>query len=414
MASWIKNLIILLTCVTIYCYLNISGLIFILTSIITTYIISLILKNKKSKILLTIGILINLIILLSFKTIILYKSIVVPLGISYYTLQVIAYLVDIYKNKYEPCLNIINFSLYIFYIPCLFIGPINRYNDIEKELFNSKIKINNLYNGLCRICFGLFKKLVIASRISIIINSIVQNNYMGSYILFSCLLYTLFLYTDFSGGIDIVLGISKMLGITLKENFDRPLFSESIKQFWNRWHIALSSFLKDYVYIPLKGNRCSKIRQKINIMITFLVSGLWHGFNYLIWGLGQGILVILNIKTSSKILNVILTYVLVSLLWVFFIYPNNMEAIFKLTSIFTNFNLGSLFSNFLNLGLSISNYLVLIIATITLFIIEKKGPYLKISNNKKLILIGTLILIVLVFGVYGIGFQVEQFVYSKF
>ena len=205
-----------------------------------------------------------------------------------------------------------------------------------------------------------------------------------------------------------------MLGITLKENFDRPLFSESIKQFWNRWHIALSSFLKDYVYIPLKGNRCSKIRQKINILITFLVSGLWHGFNYLIWGLGQGILVILNIKTSSKILNVILTYVLVSLLWVFFIYPNNMEAIFKLTSIFTNFNLGSLFSNFLNLGLSISNYLVLIIATITLFIIEKKGPYLKISNNKKLILIGTLILIVLVFGVYGIGFQVEQFVYSKF
>ena len=171
------------------------------------------------------------------------------------------------------------------YIPHLFIGPIARYDEMKNELKSKrKISLNNLYNGGIRILWGLFKKLVIAGRISIIITTITGNSeiYNGWYALLAMFAYSIQLYSDFSGGIDIVIGVSKILEINLPENFNSPFLAENIKEFWRRWHITLSTWLKDYIYIPLGGNRCGKFRKSINVLITFIVSGLWHGVNYIL------------------------------------------------------------------------------------------------------------------------------------
>ena len=238
----------------------------------------------------------------------------------------------------------------------------------------------------------------------------------------ACILYSIFLYCDFSGGIDIVLGISRMFNIKLKENFDVPFKSLSVKEFWNRWHIALGVWLRDYIYIPLGGNRCSKLRQKINVILTFLVSGFWHGVNYIFWGLFNGILVAFSnlFKTKSKTINQIITFILISLLWIFFIYNEDFtKPFYMFISIFTTFNYVDLFKNILSLGLDIINIILLVISVITLFYYDfnKEKFNKKIKNSKlefKTFIVCSLIIVILLFGVYGLGFEVNDFIYSKF
>lgn len=444
------NILLLILSIGIYASFGISNLIYILFSVVTTYVAARVIekkrvetisaptvenKNSKSngKWILILTIAINATILIAIKVLLFGQAkynwfsttnIIAPLGISYYTLQVISYIVDVYKGKIEAERNFFKYLLYVMYFPYLFIGPITRYEDMKNELFKKKkIKIENIYNGTIRILWGLTKKLVIAGRVGIIISTIANDigTYKGAYALLAMLLYSIQLYADFSGGIDIVIGGSKMLGINLKENFDSPYLSQSIKEFWRRWHIALSSWLKDYIYIPLGGNRCNKIRNKINVIITFVISGFWHGMNYLLWGLLHGLLVVYGkiLKTKWKPLNILITFLLVSILWSFFIWPDTLTSLQMIGSIFTNFNYGEMFANFLNLGLNLQNIIVLTISVIALitFDINKEKIISKIKNYKlegKLTIIGTLALIVLVFGIYGIGFNVSEFIYSKF
>lgn len=447
------NILLLILSITIYASFGISNLIYILFSTITTYIAARAIqsiKNKRAGIasshiqqehlqtkndkwLMILTIFINAAILIAIKMLLFGKakisilnsvSIIVPLGISYYTLQVISYIADVYKQKIEAEKNFFKYLLYVLYFPYLFIGPITRYEDMKKELFKKKtLKIENIYNGAIRILWGLAKKLLIAGRVAILISTISSDvvAYKGAYALLAMLLYSVQLYADFSGGIDIVIGGSKMLGINLKENFDSPYLSQSIKEFWRRWHIALSSWLKDYIYIPLGGNRCSKTRNKINVLITFVISGFWHGMNYLLWGLLHGLLVVYGkiLKTKWEPLNILITFLLVSILWSFFIWPDTLTSLKMIGSIFTNFNYVQMFKSFINLGLNLTNIIVLIISVIVLIIfdIKKEKIISKIKNYKlegKLAIIGTLALIVLVFGIYGIGFNVSEFIYSKF
>lgn len=467
------NILILMISIGIYASFGISNLMYILFSTITTYISAMIIgtnrcaknyasynvnyinqenkndesmqvetkcdnakksQNKKNgKWILILTIAINACILIVIK-ILLYgqaklnwlsgTQIIVPLGISYYTLQVISYIVDVYKGKIEVEKNFFKYLLYVMYFPYLFIGPITRYKDVKEELLKKKkIKLQNVYNGIIRILWGLTKKFVIAGRVGILIGTISSDVsiYKGAYALLAMLLYSVQLYADFSGGIDIVIGGSKILGINLKENFDLPYLSQSIKEFWRRWHIALSSWLKDYIYIPLGGNRCSKIRNQINIIITFVISGFWHGMNYLLWGLLHGLLVVYGkiLKTKWKIVNILITFLLVSILWSFFIWPDTLTSLQMIRSIFTNFNYAEMFSNLLNLGLNLANIIVLIVFIIILIIfdIKKEKIITRIRNYKlegKIAIIGTLALIVLIFGIYGIGFNVSEFIYSKF
>ena len=424
--SLIIEVIFLLISIAIYAAYGLTNFIFILFSLISTYFAARLLTKKKNKLVLWLTIILNALIFIIFKIGLSNLglnnlNILAPLGIAYYTLQVISYIVDVYKDKYPAENNFIKYALYIFYFPCLLIGPIHRYNDFKEAFTKRKITLNNILNGLIRVLFGLFKKFVIAGRAFILINSLSTYSSGGAYALMAMLTYSILLYTDFSGGIDIVLGFSKILGLNLKENFNRPYFSESIKEFWNRWHMTLSNWLKDYIYIPLGGNKKGKIRQKINIMITFLVSGFWHGTTYILWGIYQGIFVAFPklFHTKNKYLNTIITILLVSISWSFFIYNDPIVSLKMIGSLFTTFNYSNLFNNLLNLGLDKINYLVLILSTIALFVYESKMDIInkKIKNSSleiKLIITAILIIFVTLYGIYGIGFNVEDFIYSKF
>lgn len=351
-------------------------------------------------------------------------GILAPLGISYFTLQLISYNVDVYKGKYPAEKNLYRFALFVTYMPHLLMGPIERYDSMAPALFeNRKMSWEEFFRGCVRILWGLFKKFVIASRIAVIVGAISGDTaaYSGAYALCAVLLYSIQLYSDFSGGIDMVLGISQVLGIRLHENFQTPYFSESFQEFWRRWHITLGAWLREYVYIPLGGNRKGKVRKVINLVITFLVSGLWHGVQYLLWGLFNGIFVAFGekLKTRWKAVNCTVTFLLVSLLWAFFVWPDMLTAVTMLGSIFTTFNYGDLFATLGTMGLTGGDWVVLGAACLVLLIgdlrinalaqwFERKRPWVKTA------VICVIGMIVLVFGMYGIGFEADAFIYGGF
>ena len=418
------NALLIIASIVIYASFGWQSLFYVFFSIIITFFTGKFLNIKYKKLLLIGTITINLSILI-FMKILPYTefSILAPLGISYYTLQIISYLVDVYKGKYEAETKFFNFVLFIMYIPHLFIGPISRYDDMKKTLLSKrKITANNFFDGLLRVCWGLIKKFIIAGRTAILITTISGNTeYSGAYALIAMIIYSIEIYADFSGGIDIVMGISKMLGIDLKENFNAPYYSESFKEFWRRWHISLSSWLKDYIYIPLGGNRKGTFRKNVNLLITFIVSGLWHGVNYLIWGIINGIFVMFGdkFKTKSKIFNRTVTFILISFLWSFFIWQDQILALKMIGSVFITFNYAELGANILNLGLNMVDWIVLLIFTAILFTFDGNQEKIipKIQNAKletKTIIIGVMILLILILGIYGIGFNVNNFIYSKF
>ena len=423
------NVLILILSILIYASFGLTNLVYILFSALTTFFAAKYGKGKKPIVILTI--VANLAILVFLKVYFYAENfglslpnILVPIGVSYYTMQVISYLVDVYKGKYEAQQSLGKYLMYVIYIPYLIIGPINRYDQISESLYaKKKWDTNRILNGGIRILWGAFKKLVIAGRLSMILAVITADTtkYTGAYALLAMLLYSIQLYADFSGGIDIVIGVSKLFGINMKENFDAPYLAQNLKEFWRRWHISLSSWLKDYVYIPLGGNRKGKLRTKINVVITFVVSGLWHGANYLLWGLIHGICVAFPqfLTTKWKYLNRVINYLVVSFTWAFFIWPTTKIALQMMGSVFTNWNYGELFTNLSVFGLDIANGIVLVISILALAIFDtKKDKIILILSNKKvatkLAIIGTVSMLVLIFGIYGIGFEVNDFIYSRF
>ena len=351
-------------------------------------------------------------------------SVLAPLGVSYFTLQIIAYLVDIYRGKQAPERNFFRYALVVTYLPHLFLGPIQKYDTMAPAMFeNRRITPQGIGNGLARTLWGGFKKLVIASRVGVIVSAIsaAPETYSGAYALAAVLLYSVQLYADFSGGMDMVLGISRMLGIRLAENFDAPYLSQSFQEFWRRWHMSLGSWLREYVYIPLGGNRKGRLRKTVNLILTFLVSGLWHGVRYLLWGLFNGVFVAFGSKlqTRWKTLNRAGTFLLVSFLWAFFVWPDALTALKMMLSVFTTFNYGAFFAGIGQLGLTLGDWIVLVAATGLLWVFDVyKKPlvrrYTALSPAAKTAVMGILGLLILVFGMYGIGFDAEAFIYSRF
>ncbi len=417
------SILILFVGLLLYAGYGVAGLVYLLSAAGLTYLLGrLIPKNRW---LLWVGIIWNaaIVSLLKLQGILPLKLFAV-MGISYFSLQSISYLADIYRGKFPPEKRFFRFALYFTYLPHLFIGPIERYDVFAPRLFEQrKMYWDSVLHGCARALWGGVKKLVIAARLGVVISQIAgaPDKYSGAYALAAMLLYSLQLYADFSGGMDMVIGISEMLGIRMSENFDRPYFSQSVKEFWNRWHMTLGTWLRDYVYIPLGGNRAGKARKLLNTLVTFFVSGFWHGANYLLWGLLNGVLVSLGNKltTKNKTVNRIITFVLISLLWSFFIWPDAKTALQMTLSVVTVFNYGEVFSGIAAMGLTTGDWIVLAAALIALW--QYDWHYKKIeswfctrSAAVKTAVIGTLAMLVLVFGMYGLGFEADAFIYSRF
>ncbi len=272
-------------------------------------------------------------------------NIALPLGISFYTFQNISYICDVYTKKEKIQKNIINLATYIFLFPQLIAGPIVRYNDIEKQLENRVHTFEKFSEGIKRFIIGLSKKVLLANILGEISTIIIKNSEMtiiGAYLY--AITFMLQIYFDFSGYSDMAIGLGKMFGFEFLENFDYPYISKSITEFWRKWHISLSSWFRDYVYIPFGGNRKGLLKQIRNILIVWSLTGIWHGagWNFLIWGLYFGIILIIEkmflFKTLEKL-------------------PNVLKRLYTLFIILIGFVIFN--SNSLNQTLEILNYMII-------------------------------------------------------
>lgn len=259
-----------------------------------------------------------------------WDAIILPIGISFVTFHKISYIVDVYRKTTEPFRNVMNYFLYILFFPQLIAGPIVRFHEIANQILSRNHTTDRFLEGIWRFSAGLGKKVLIANTLGTIADTVFKISPGDLNILTAwtgILFYTFQIYFDFSGYSDMAIGLGKMFGFELPENFNRPYTSKSITEFWRRWHMSLSRFFKDYLYIPLGGNRCSKSRNYFNLWIVFLLCGFWHGANwtFIAWGIYHGLLLIIDrlfllnkLNNFPKYISNMITFVLVMIGWVFF------------------------------------------------------------------------------------------------
>ena len=285
-------------------------------------------------------------------------KIILPVGISFYTFQTLSYTIDVYKNKLEPTKNFVAFAAFVSFFPQLVAGPIERATNLLPQFYKKRIfNYNKAVDGLRQILWGLFKKIVIADNCAGFANEIFNNSdqYNGSTLLLGVLFFTFQIYCDFSGYSDIAIGTSRLFGFNLKQNFAFPYFSRDIAEFWRRWHISLSTWFRDYLYIPLGGSRGGKLMKIKNTFIIFIVSGFWHGANwtFIVWGALNAVyflpLLLTNknrdnldvvaqnkyLPNAKELLKMFVTFWLTVLAWVFFRANNVSHAINYLKEIFS-------------------------------------------------------------------------------
>ena len=378
------------------------------------------------------------------------QNILMPIGISFFIFTSTGYLFDVYRKKITAERNPFYYALFTCFFPCIMSGPIERADHLIPQLKDlhktSVINVDRISNGITLILWGLFSKLVIADRIAMIVDNVYGHYYLyGSVeLIFTSICYSLQIYCDFMSYSTIAMGCSKLMGIDVYDNFNAPYLSLSVKEFWRRWHISLSSWLRDYVYIPLGGSRCSKIRKHLNVIITFLVSGIWHGagMNFIVWGGIHGVLQVIDdmtlplrakinklthAKTESfgyKFGKWFITFVLVDLAWVFFRVTDMDLALEIIRRMFTRPDLWVLFNDGLyNLGLDRKEFNILFISLLVLFFVDMS----KKKNEKT---VGDMMLMqpwwfrwlslivlffaVLTFGIYGPAFDAADFIYLRF
>ena len=283
----------------------------------------------------------NLNIVLSFVNIgtIQIKKILLPIGVSFITFHTMSYVIDVYRGKVKAQRNIINLALYISLFPQLVAGPIIRYHNIQEQIHKRSVTLENMSDGITRFIIGLGKKIIIANNVGFIANQIfdISANRLGSGVAWlGIICYTLQIYYDFSGYSDMAIGIGKMFGFEFSENFKYPYIAIGIEDFWRRWHISLSSWFKDYLYIPLGGNRKGKTKTYINLLIVFFCTGIWHGasWNFVVWGLFHGFFITME---KAKIIDLdklkfnsvkyVYTILVFMIGWVFFRADNVTYAI---------------------------------------------------------------------------------------
>jgi alginate O-acetyltransferase complex protein AlgI len=263
-----------------------------------------------------------------------WTDIVLPIGISFFTFQKISYVIDVYRGTTKPAKHFSDFLLYVALFPQLIAGPIIRYHDVEKQIRSRDHSLDNFFYGLFRFSIGLGKKILIADTMGQVADKVFSISAVSlpvSYTWIGIICYSFQIYFDFSGYSDMAIGMGRMMGFHYRENFNMPYISQSITEFWRRWHISLSSWMKEYLYIPLGGNRISPLRTYVNLWIVFLISGLWHGasWTFILWGAYHGFFLSLDrlfqrkrVEGISKIVGVATTYLIVLFSWVVFRSPD--------------------------------------------------------------------------------------------
>lgn len=345
----IKNILLLIFSLFFYAWGEPRNILILLCLMIVCYICSFIINKFKNKYLLLLFVIVLLFPLVLYK----YYFNYLPLGISFYTFQLLSYLIDVYMNRCELEKNIIYLSIYFAMFPTICSGPILRYGDVKDRIINREVTIDNIEDGLTRFVIGLSKKIILADNLARIADTayginvhLIQANmaWLGA------VAYMLQIYFDFSGYSDMAIGLGKMLGFDFKENFDKPYTSRSITEFWRRWHISLGSWFKDYVYIPLGGNRVSNFRWIFNILVVWILTGIWHGssLNFIVWGLYYGILLIIEKKYLKKYLDKykFLSHLYLLLLtfggWIIFRIENIVDLPYYVFALVDIRNLGSI------------------------------------------------------------------------
>lgn len=447
--------------VVFYLSYNPAYLLFLAVSILTTYASGLLIGGRETsrhkKLWVVLSLLVNLGILLTLKYLNFFASLftgfhgtapkfdlILPAGISFYTFQSLSYTVDVYRGDVKPERSFGKYALFVSFFPTLLSGPIQKAKEalprLEEEHFFS---YDEARRGWLLIVFGYFEKSVVADRLAVPANTVfaAPANYHGLSVIAAVLCYTLQIYCDFAGYSNIAIGVSELLGFRLAKNFDRPYFAVSVRDFWRRWHISLSTWFRDYLYFPLGGNRCSMARQCFNVMAVFAVCGLWHGasLTFLAWGVLHGLYQIasrltkqprkaicgkLRIDTSSGPAHaaaVAFTFVLVAFAWIFFRADTMENAFAVMGSIFrfdpADFANGSL----LQLGLTGPELTVALagICIVWLTDLFQKKTDLRAALLKK----GTAVrwsvyitaaLALLFFGQYGPINGAQSFIYAQF
>lgn len=434
--------------------------------IVISYLGAIIIEKRRSasKIILATCIVLNLGILICFKYASFFcKSIlsiipfnepsvpnfmsqlVMPLGVSFFTFQVIGYLIDVYRSRISAERNLIDYSIFVSFFPKLISGPI-----VKAESFLPQIKGEKCFDtelvkeGLITLAYGVFLKMVVADNIAYAIESAFSgiDTYSGMNLFVSMLLYSIQIYCDFNGYSQMAIGVSKILGYRLCENFQTPYLAQSVTEFWRRWHISLTSWFREYLYIPLGGNRKGKVRKDVNIMIVFLLSGLWHGasWHFVIWGGINGILLIVEDvlfpqvqklfcwigidknRLGYKAIRVTLTYIVISVTWLFFRFGCH-DAIFIIKKIIFNFSVEWILNcRFVNMFGESRNLAIILISLVVLLlfgICQKKSISIRrILFEQQLLVRWTAYLVILgviiCCGAYGEGYEQTEFIYFQF
>jgi alginate O-acetyltransferase complex protein AlgI len=450
-----KNIVLLISSYLFYSFWDWRFLSLILISSVIDYTVGIaIYKEKRTsvrKLLLAISIITNIGLLGFFKyfnffaeniihTFTLFGcqvfspniiNVVLPVGISFYTFQTLSYTIDIYRKKVEHKYNIIEFFAYVSFFPQLVAGPIERASNLLPQFRHArKFSYNEAIEGLRQILWGLFKKIAIADNCGFYVNEIFSssNEYSASTLLMGLILFSFQIYGDFSGYSDIAIGTSRLFGFTLKMNFNHPYFSRDIAEFWRRWHISLTTWFRDYVYIPLGGSRGKTINKVRNVFLIFIISGFWHGANwtFVVWGALNALYLLplmftkknrhhLNVVAEGKLLpspqealSMLLTFLLISTSWVFFRSPSIDHSFSYLLGIYdlSLFSLPDPFPFKIIL-------LILMFITVEWFNRTKSNPFQGMHRTTT-IYIRWLLYYICILTIYIYRVKTQEFIYFQF
>jgi alginate O-acetyltransferase complex protein AlgI len=374
-----------------------------------------------------------------------YLSILLPIGLSFHTFQAMSYTIEVYRGRQPAERHFGIYSLYVMFYPQLVAGPIERPQNVLPQLHEKKyFNYDNVSSGLKLMAWGFFKKVVIADRLALMVNYVYDDprQFEGLPLIIATVFFAFQIFCDFSGYSDIAIGSARVMGINLMTNFNRPYSSTSVSEFWTRWHISLSTWFRDYLYIPLGGNRVSIPRWYFNLLLVFLISGLWHGANwtFIVWGLLHGLYIIISLMLAplrklftvrpdmaryTRKLFVLVTFFLVCMAWIFFRAHTITDALYILTHSWRHLNTDmqriladeESRKNLLFLGQDLKQFIIAISSIIFLEVIHKVQrifPIQRVLSTRPLI-VRWMVYSLFIFSIIQLGiFEENQFIYFQF